>query len=137
MKNSISIPLTLAVTAGLLTGGRSPGAKPGPGGAAPVLVATAFTTNVPVQIQPPPVGHVAPYSTVTVHSQIGGILEQVHFKEGSEAKSNALLFTIDPRPMQATLARDQAQLENAAAQFNRDQKLLAAKIESPDQFDIS
>jgi multidrug efflux system membrane fusion protein len=138
MKNSVFIPTVLAVAAGMLTGGCSPGAKPAAGNAGvPVLVATAFTTNVPVQIDPPPVGHVTPYSTVTVHSQIGGILEQVHFKEGSEVESNALLFTIDPRPMQATLARDQAQLENATAQFNRDQKLLEAKIESQDQFDIS
>jgi len=39
--------------------------------------------------------------------------------------------------MQAALARDKAQLENATAQFNRDQKLLEAKIESQDQFDVS
>ena len=137
MNNSIFIPMALAATTAMLTGGCARGAKPSAGNAAPVLVATAFTTNVPVQIDPPPVGHVTPYSTVTVHSQIGGILEQVHFKEGSEVESNALLFTIDPRPMQATLARDQAQLENATAQFNRDQKLFAAKIESQDQFDAS
>jgi multidrug efflux system membrane fusion protein len=126
----------LALTAAVLAGGCSGGAKPG-ADAAPVLVAQAFTTNVPVQIDPPPVGHVTPVSTVTVHSQIGGIISQVHFKEGSEVKSNALLFTIDPRPMQAVLDRDKAQLENATAQFNRDQKLLDAKIESQDQFDIS
>jgi multidrug efflux system membrane fusion protein len=64
-------------------------------------------------------------------------VQQVHFQEGAEVKSNALLFTIDPRPMQAALARDRAQLENATAQFDRDQKLLDAKIESQDQFDIS
>jgi len=52
----------------------------------------------------------------------------VHFKEGDEVKSNALLFTIDPRPSQAALdaaraalARDQAQLENAKIQFGREQ----------------
>ena len=44
---------------------------------------------------------------------------------------------IDPRPAQAVLARDKAQLANATAQFNRDQKLLEAKIESQDQFDVS
>ena len=138
MKKSIFILMALAVAAGMLIGGCSPGATSGTGNAGvPILVASSVATNVPVQIQPSPVGHVTPYSTVTVHSQIGGILEQVHFQEGSEVKSNALLFTIDPRPMQATLARDQALLENATAQFNRDQKLLAAKIESPDQFDAS
>jgi len=74
---------------------------------------------------------------VTVHSQIGGILQQVNFTEGAEVKSNDLLFTIDPRPAQATLAHDRAQLEYGQAQFNRDQRLLQAKIESQDQFDSS
>ena len=138
MKNSVFIPMALAAAAGFLAGGCSPGANSTAGNpGVPVLVAQSTETNVPVQIQPPPVGHVTPYSMVTVHSQIGGILEQVHFKEGSEVESNALLFTIDPRPMQAALARDQAQLENATAQFNRDQKLLEAKIESQDVFDAS
>ena len=136
MKTNIFIPMVLAIAAAILAGGCSGGAQKGTA-SAPVLVANAITTNVPVQIDPPPVGHVTPYSTVTVHSQIGGILEQIHFKEGSEVESNALLFTIDPRPMQAALARDQAQLENATAQFNRDQKLFEAKIESQDQFDAS
>ncbi len=136
MKKTIFIPIALAAAAVILTGGCSGGAQKG-AASAPVLVVKAITTNVPVQIDPPPVGHVTPVSTVAVHSQIGGIISQVHFQEGSEVKSNSLLFTIDPRPMQAVLARDQAQLENATAQFNRDQKLLEAKIESQDQFDIS
>jgi len=122
--------------AALPGGGCSGGAKKSPGGA-PVLVARAFTTNVPVQIQPQPVGHVMPFSSVTIRPQIGGILQQVHFQEGAEVQSNALLFTIDTRPAQAALARDRAQLENATAQFNRDQKLFEAKIESQDQFDAS
>jgi multidrug efflux system membrane fusion protein len=107
-----------------------------------VLVAKVFATNVPVQIDPPPVGHVMPVSTVTVHSQIGGIINTVHFKEGDEVKSNALLFTIDPRPTQAALdqaranlERDSGQLEYQKANYARDQKLLAAKIISQDQFD--
>jgi multidrug efflux system membrane fusion protein len=136
MKTNIFIPMVTAIAVVILAGGCSGGAHKGTAGA-PVLVAKAITTNVPVQIDPPPVGHVMAYSSVTVHSQVGGILQQVHFKEGSDVESNALLFTIDPRPLQAALARDQAQLENATAQFNRDQKLLEAKIESQDQFDAS
>lgn len=110
--------------------------------AVPVLIGKASVTNVPVQIQPEPVGHVEAFSSVTVHSQIGGILQQVHFQEGAEVKSNELLFTIDPRPSQAALdqaranlARDSGQLEYQKANFSRDQKLLAAKIISQDQMD--
>lgn len=127
-----------ALAAAVLAGGCSPGKsnKPVVAGV-PVLVARSFETNVPVQVDPPPVGHVMAYSTVTVHSQIGGIISQVHFKEGAEVKSNALLFTIDPRPAQAVLAHDQAQLENAQIQFEREQKLFDQKLVSQDEFDTS
>jgi multidrug efflux system membrane fusion protein len=132
-----------ALVAAILTGGCSGDAKRATA-AAPVLVARAVTTNVPVRIDPPPFGHVMPISTVAVHSQIGGILQKVHFKEGQEVKKDDLLFTIDPRPSQAALesakaalARDQAQLANAKIQFDREQKLLDQKLVSQDEFDTS
>jgi multidrug efflux system membrane fusion protein len=136
MKKNIFAPAFFILTAALLLGGCS-GKKTVSAPGVPVLVAQAVTTNVPVQIDPPPVGHVTAVSTVTIHSQIGGLISGVHFKEGSEVKSNDLLFTIDPRPTQAVLVRDQAQLTNAEIQLNRDQKLFEAKIESQDQFDTS
>jgi len=105
--------------------------------AAPVLVAKSFATNVPVQIQPQPVGHVLPLSSVAIHPQIGGVLQQLHFKEGAEVKSNELLFTIDQRPAQAALAKDKAQLENAEIQFAREQKLFDQKLVSQDEFDTN
>jgi multidrug efflux system membrane fusion protein len=111
---------------------------------APVLVAMAVATNVPVQIDPPPVGHVMAISTATVHSQIGGIISTVNIQEGQEVKKGDLLFTIDPRPSQAALAaaranfaRDQAQLENLKIQFNREQKLFDQKLVSQDEYDTS
>jgi len=136
MKNSTLIPALAAVVA-LLANGCSGGSQRGAGGGAPVLVARATTTNVPVQIDPPPVGHVMPYSTVTIRPQVGGVISQVHFQEGSEVTSNQLLFTIDPRPMQAALARDKAQLENAEIQFDREQKLFDQKLVSQDEYDTS
>ncbi len=136
MKKFVFLSSALALVAAALVAGCS-GKKNNAPASAPVLVAKVIETNVPVQIDPPPVGHVMPVSTVTIHSQIGGLISAVHFKEGSEVKSNDLLFTIDPRPAQAVLARDRAQLENAETQFNRDQKLFEAKIESQDQFDTS
>jgi multidrug efflux system membrane fusion protein len=139
----ILFPSLFALAAAMAAGGCSGGAKQ-TAGSVPVLVARAFTTNVPVQIDPPPFGHVMPISTVAVHSQIGGILQKVYFKEGQEVKKGDLLFTIDPRPSQAALesakaalARDQAQLANAKIQFDREQKLLDQKLVSQDEFDTS
>ena len=143
MKNSTLIP-ALAVVAAMLVNGCSRSASKVAGAGAPVLVAQAVETNVPVLINPPPVGHVMPYSTVTIRPQIGGVISRVHFQEGQEVKKGDLLFTIDPRPMQAALdaaraalARDQAQLENAKIQFDREQKLFDQKLVSQDEFDTS
>jgi len=108
-----------------------------PNSGAPVLVARAMATNVPVQIDPPPVGHVLPYSVVTIRPQVGGIISQVHFQQGQEVKQGEMLFTIDPRPWQAALAHDKAQLENAEIQFNREQKLFDQKLISQDEYDTS
>src|SRR5260221_3516916 len=64
--------------------------------AMPVLVAQAATTNVPVQIDPPPFGHVTPYSTVTIRPQIGGIFVVIHFQVEQEMAKSDLLFSIEP-----------------------------------------
>ena len=103
----------------------------------PVLTALVVATNMPVLIDPPPFGHVLPISTVTIRPQIGGVIATVNFQEGQEVKKGDLLFTIDPRPSQAALARDRAQLENAQIQFDREQKLFDQKLVSPDEFDTS
>ncbi|MGH7988906.1 MAG: efflux RND transporter periplasmic adaptor subunit [Limisphaerales bacterium] len=145
MKKIISIStvgaVTFAFAAAMLVNGCSP-AKKTAAAAAPVLVAKAFTTNVPVQIDPPPFGHVTPVSTVTVHSQLQGMISEIHFREGQSVKKGDPLFTIDPRPSQtaldqarADLQRDAAQMEYAKVNFARDQKLLVSKIISQDQLD--
>ncbi len=142
MKSTLLL-LVLLLAVASLNGGCSRSAKKEMPGA-PVLVALALRTNVPVQIDPPPVGHVLPYSSVTIRPQIGGILSEVHFQEGQEVRKGDLLFTIDPRPSQAALAsaranlaRDEAQLENARIQFDREQKLFEQKLVSHDEFDTS
>jgi membrane fusion protein, multidrug efflux system len=128
----------------MLAGGcsRAPAAKRNP--AVPVLTAKAAVTNVPVLIEPPPVGHVTPISSVTIRPQVGGVISSVNFQEGQEVKSGDLLFTIDARPMQAALdqaraalLRDSAQLKNAQIQFDREQKLFSQKLVSQDEYDTS
>ncbi len=135
MNKFFFIPATLALALGVAGCSRGDAAKNNP--PVPVLVAQALATNVPVLIDPPPVGHVMPVSTVTIRPQVGGLISAVNFSEGAEVKSNDLLFVIDPRPMQAVLARDQAQLLNAQIQFDREQKLFDQKLVSQDEFDTS
>ena len=135
------VPALLFAAAALLSGGCSP-PKASPPAGAPVTVAIAIATNLPVQIQPPPVGHVMAYSTVTIHSQIQGMISRIYFREGQEVKKGERLFLIDPRPSQAaleqakaSLMRDAAQLEYQKANYARDLNLLQSKIVSQNQID--
>lgn len=93
--------------------------------AAPVVVASVTQRTVPVDIQA--VGNVEAYATITVKSQVGGELTEVHFREGDFVKQNDVLFIIDRRLLeaqlkqaQAALARDQAQYTQAEANLARD-----------------
>ena len=106
----------------------------------PVIAAQATQKSVPVEVRA--IGNVEAYSTVAVKAQVEGIIEKAYFTEGQEVKKGDLLFTIDARPFQATLqqleanlARDQANLENAIAQSGRSAKLFEAGIVSQDQYD--
>jgi membrane fusion protein, multidrug efflux system len=143
MRKFLLIPVA-AVSAAAFLAGCSPDAKKTGNAAVPILVTQAAVTNVPVLIDPPPVGHVLAYSTVTVHSQIGGLIQAIHFSEGQEVKKGDLLFSIDPRPTQAALnqakadlQRDAAQLEYAKLNFAREQKLFDQKLISQDELDTN
>jgi len=106
----------------------------------PVTVAPVVQKTVPVEVRA--IGNVEAYSTVSVKAQEAGTIEQVYFKEGQDVRRDDLLYTLDSRPYQATLhqleanlARDQAQLENANAQSERYAKLFEAGIVSKEQYD--
>jgi len=108
--------------------------------AVPVLVVTAVQKAVPLQIRA--VGNVEAYTTVAVKSQVTGVLNQAHFKEGQDVKKGQLLFTIDPRPFEAALkqaeanlARDTAQLRNLREQVRRYAELVEKQYVSREQFD--
>jgi len=107
------------------TGGKGGGRRGEGGGAVPVVAASVVQKNVPIEISV--VGNVEAYSTITVKAQVGGALVNVHFQEGDYVKKDALLFTIDPRPLEAQLAqleanlqRDKALLGQAEANLARD-----------------
>src|SRR5215203_6112030 len=71
------------------------GGRRGGGEAVPVVVATAVQKSIPVQLRA--VGNVEAFNTVSVKSQVTGVLQKAHFKEGQDVKLGQLLFTIDPR----------------------------------------
>ncbi len=121
-------------------GAKGDAAKLPPNPAVPVQVGEVRRMTVPVQVQV--IGSVEAYSTVSVKSQVAGIVQAVHFRDGQDVRQGDLLFSLDPRPFQAALnqaeanlARDQAQLQNARAQDRRYTALYKEGIVSQDQFD--
>jgi multidrug efflux system membrane fusion protein len=92
-------------------GGAPPAAAPV---AVPVGVATVERKMVPLQVVT--VGNVQAYTTVGVKSQIAGQITKVHFTEGREVKRGDLLFTLDPRPFEASLRQNEANVAKDVAQ---------------------
>jgi multidrug efflux system membrane fusion protein len=81
--------------------------------------------DVPIEIAA--VGNVEAYATISVKSQVAGQLQQAYFHEGDVVRKGDRLFMIDPRPLAAslkqaesTLIRDEALLNQSAAQLVRD-----------------
>lgn len=94
----------------------------------PVVSGVAMSRDVPIYL--PALGSVTPVYTITVQSQINGLLMKVLFKEGELVKKGQLLAQIDQRPYEALLKqyegdlkRDSALLENAIIDLKRYQKL--------------
>jgi len=106
----------------------------------PVTAGVVEQKTVPVQILI--IGNVEAYSTVSVKSQIGGILTCVHFREGQYVKKGDILFTIDPRPYEAALkqaeanlSKNTAQLENARKEVRRYAELVQKGYVAQEQYD--
>lgn len=99
-----------------------------PAASVPVVVATALKKEMPIDIKG--IGAVESITAVQIKSMINGEITGVHFKEGQDVRKSDPLFTIDPRPYEAellrdeaTLARDVATAEHARAEARRYQAL--------------
>jgi multidrug efflux system membrane fusion protein len=97
--------------------------------AQPVSVAAATLGDMPVVLNA--LGTVTPLATVTVKTQLSGILQSVDFQEGQMVKKGDVLAQIDPRPYQISLenaqgalAKDTALLQTARVDLKRYQTLL-------------
>jgi membrane fusion protein, multidrug efflux system len=87
--------------------------------------ATASAPPLPVTVSQPlqrevdtRVGFLGQFSAidrVELRAQVGGILTELHFKDGQIVHKGDLLFVIDPRPYEIRLAQAQAALVTATA----------------------
>jgi membrane fusion protein (multidrug efflux system) len=91
----------------------SPAAPPPP----EVAVVTVQPRDLPVAYEY--VGQVAGVREVEVRARVSGILERWNYKEGAAVKAGDSLFTIDPEPFRAELARAEADLASAEATLSQ------------------
>ncbi len=90
------------------------GKAPKQGGAPPPPTVTiAKPTQRTVIDQDEYVGRFVAVNMVEVRARVSGYLEQVHFRDGQIVKEGDLLFSIDKRPFQNTLAQAKANLDLA------------------------
>jgi RND family efflux transporter MFP subunit len=61
------------------------------------------------------VGRFVAVDAIEMRARVSGYLDAVHFQDGQLVKKGDLLFTIDRRPFEATLAQTQANLAQARA----------------------
>ena len=97
----------------------SSGCKPASGkagaSASPVPVQTAIAAKRDVPREIEAIGTVQAQRSVSVKSQVDGIIAQVNFKEGEDVKVGDLLVTLDRRPFENSLRSARADLANAKA----------------------
>jgi membrane fusion protein, multidrug efflux system len=131
------VQLALGTTAvvGLL-GGCGRQGEGGPGGArgaggAPVSVQAGRVMQKDTPVYLDGIGTVQAFNSVTVHTQVSGILQKIAFVEGQDVAAGDLLAVVDPRTYQAEFdqakakkAEDDAQLSNATVTYNRNFTLL-------------
>jgi membrane fusion protein, multidrug efflux system len=112
------------------------------GGIGPVPVVVQKTTRSVIPVYIPGLGNVTAFYTVTVKSRVDGELMKVDFNEGDLVQKGQTILEIDPRPYQATLdlakatlAHDQALLDNAKLDLSRYQKLVETDAIPKQQLD--
>jgi multidrug efflux system membrane fusion protein len=112
------------------------------GQSGPVAVATATAAPGDIAVKIPALGTVTPLATVTVRTQISGVMQRIFFTEGQLVKQGDTLAQIDPRPyeaalqqMQGNLKRDQALLADAKLDLKRYEGLVKEDSIAEQQLD--
>jgi membrane fusion protein, multidrug efflux system len=82
-----------------------------------VKVATVLQKDVPIYIEA--VGQTRGSTEIEVRARVEGYLQSVEYREGSAVQQGDLLYTIDPQPLEAELARVRGVLAQAEADHAR------------------
>ncbi len=108
--------------------------------AVPVMVTKVERSTIPIELHA--IGTGQAFQTVSVESQVAGIVKEVQYQQGQFVPKGQLLITLDKDPLLATLAqseaalaRDKAQAQLNQAELQRTAKLYKAGIIAQEQYD--
>ncbi len=136
---TVLIPAFISILHGCSGKPNAPAAGPAQG-SAPVsvvpVVEKSFTDREEFS------GQLEAAEYVELRSRVNGVVDQVHFTDGATVSRGQTLFTIDPRPFAAEVARLESQLVSAKARAElagtglaRAQKLVEANFISKQELD--
>jgi multidrug efflux system membrane fusion protein len=98
--------------------------------AVPVSIDVVRMQSVPILLRS--IGTVTAVNSVAIKPHVNGQIMQTYFREGQPVTAGQLLFAIDPRPLQAALSQQNADVQSKAAlvaqaqaAISKDQALLA------------
>lgn len=122
LRKTIAIAITIAVVGGgaawsITSRGAAKPSGPAASAPAPVPVSVAAVLEQPVTEWDDFSGRIEAIERVEIRPRVAGTIDAVHFQEGQIVKHGDLLFTIDPRPYQAELARAEAAQAGAVARL--------------------
>jgi multidrug efflux system membrane fusion protein len=107
------IVLVLAVTATLSAGCVNKAQQSFERPPAPVTVTAAVAQDVPTYLDA--IGKTVAREVVSIQPQVSGRIMKIHFTDGANVKKGDLLFTIDPRPFEASVKQAEANLSKDVA----------------------
>ena len=121
-------------------GGRG-GGRGGVFGRPAVITTAVRKMDMPVYLRG--LGTVSAYNTVTVRTRVDGQVVRIAFREGQFVQKGDLLAEIDKRPFEVQLeqakgqlARDQALLQSAKVEQQRNQLLMEKGLIARQQYDL-
>jgi multidrug efflux system membrane fusion protein len=110
--------------------------------AVPVVISKVERSSFPVELRA--IGTGQAFKTVSVESQVAGIVKEVHYRQGQLIHQGDLLITLDKSPFaaalaqaEAALARDKAQAQLSQAELQRYSELDKEGIISKEQYEQS
>ena len=132
--------IVVALAVFFLTGGEKQSG--GQGGFPPPAVSVAEVIVRDVIPWEEFTGRIEAKEVVLIHPRVGGVIEEISYREGDLVKKGDLLFIIDQQPFRAELNRAEADLARARAQADlaqsevrRAKNLVKRKLLSQDEYD--